>query len=73
MTIEKARCKASFEFNVQKQLVPDPSGRHMAKSLTWKLELRVIEVAGSLLLVILAVLLILEKKGDNGGGIPEVL
>ena len=68
-----AKSKTGFQFNVQKQSLPEVSGGSLTKILTQTLGLRVISLAGSPLVVHLPGLPILGKTGAMGTAIPDVL
>ena len=68
------RCgKAIFWFNLQTQPIADSIWGPMAKSLTCKLELGVVRVAGSYQVVHIAVLSIIGRREAVTVGIPDVL
>ena len=70
----KARPKTGFCFSVQKRPVPESSGTIWQRGFTWRVGLRLIKVAGSLLVdMSLAVLLTPGWRGAIGVSIPVVL
>ena len=68
----KARPKTGFHFNVHKRPVPESSGASLAKRPPWQVGLRLVHVAGSLLVVLSASSADARKKGAMGVGTPDV-
>ena len=69
----KARPRTGFHFNVQKRSMPESSGASLAKRPHLEIGLRLIQLAGSLLVVVSASSADARKKGALGVSIPHVI